>query len=616
MRTGSTGLAILVLALRRFGVDVRCRTSRAGSRRATACRSRRSTRRSRDGVAVIVTVDSGSSSSVAEIAAARDARHRRHRHRPPPASRPSCRRPSRSSTRIAPIAAIPDRAARGQRRRLQARAAAPARRAGGPRPSSWRTSRRSARSPTSPRSSARTARSPGSGLDADAAHPRPGIAALLERRPGRARPTSTSRRSRSPSRHASTPPGGSGRRSRPPASCWPTTPPRPARMPTRSRPRTGRRRDLMKTAVAEARDLVAADRRTRPATIVRGPWPVGIVGLVASRLAEDRGRAGDRRRGARGRHPRVVPERRPRDLGAAWSRAPTCSSGYGGHAGAAGFEIAGGALARVRRAVPGDRRGGRRRRIRGPCLADRPRPAGAATSTTRLHRELAALAPCGTGNPEPLVAVLGLTVTRVRAGRPAATRTLTLRRDRDVLDGIAFGRPDIADTRPRGRRHRRRGAAREPQLRRVRVAPARDPRRRARAALAPGGGRVLAGPVVPRSSRCRPHDARAVRPRPRRAPATRTASGRSARSIAPGRSRSSGCSLIGIVTLEPARRRPAVPRRQSAATAATAVAPCAGRAGAVERGRRAGGGARSRARSCTPRPATSGSRPDDEARRS
>ena len=29
---------------------------------------------------------------------------------------------------------------------------------------------------------------------------------------------------------------------------------------------------------------------------------------------------------------------------------------------------------------------------------------------------------------------------------PAATRQLTLRRDRDVLDGIAFGRSDIAET--------------------------------------------------------------------------------------------------------------------------------------------------------------------------
>ena len=49
------------------------------------------------------------------------------------------------------------------------------------------------------------------------------------------------------------------------------------------------RRDLMKTAVAEARTSPDAVDDAA-ATIVRGPWPVGIVGLVASRLADERRR--------------------------------------------------------------------------------------------------------------------------------------------------------------------------------------------------------------------------------------------------------------------------------------------------------------------------------------
>jgi len=61
-----------------------------------------------------------------------------------------------------------------------------------------------------------------------------------------------------------------------------------------------------------------------------------------------------------------------------------------------------------------------------------------------LYRELAGLAPCGPGNADPLVAVLGLTVTRVRAASGGHTQ-LTLRRGLDVLDGIAFGRADIAE---------------------------------------------------------------------------------------------------------------------------------------------------------------------------
>ena len=61
-----------------------------------------------------------------------------------------------------------------------------------------------------------------------------------------------------------------------------------------------------------------------------------------------------------------------------------------------------------------------------------------------LHRDLARLAPFGPGNPEPLVAVLGLTATRVRAATGGHSQ-LTLKRRLDVLDGIAFGRSDIAE---------------------------------------------------------------------------------------------------------------------------------------------------------------------------
>ena len=62
-----------------------------------------------------------------------------------------------------------------------------------------------------------------------------------------------------------------------------------------------------------------------------------------------------------------------------------------------------------------------------------------------LHRDLRRLDPCGQGNPEPLLIVEGLTVTRVRAATGGHTQ-LTLRRHLDVLDGIAFGRPDLAET--------------------------------------------------------------------------------------------------------------------------------------------------------------------------
>ena len=201
------------------------------------------------------------------------------------------------------------------------------------------------------------------------------------------------------------------------------------------------RRDLMKVAVAEARTAVTAMCPGDAATVVRGPWSVGIVGLVAARLAEDRGRPavvgadlGDVVR-ASCRSDGVL------DLGAALERCADLFTRYGGHAGAAGFEL------------PVERWDAFRERFLALAATAPPDPRvsiaidlalPAIDVDYALYRELAGLAPCGPGNPDPLVAVLGLTVTRVRAATGGHTQ-LTLRRERDVLDGIAFGRPDIAE---------------------------------------------------------------------------------------------------------------------------------------------------------------------------
>jgi single-stranded-DNA-specific exonuclease len=200
------------------------------------------------------------------------------------------------------------------------------------------------------------------------------------------------------------------------------------------------RRDLTVTALAEARALVAADP-DRPASIVRGQWPVGIIGLVAARLADDRARPavvgaelGESVRASCRSDGSV-------DLGAALEACADLFTRHGGHAGAAGFELPADRWpAFVERfeaiaasAVPPDPRAVLRIDLAVPAL----------DVDYRLFRDLGGLAPYGPGNPEPLVAVLGLTVTRVRLAADDHT-SLTLRRDRDVLDGIAFGRPDIA----------------------------------------------------------------------------------------------------------------------------------------------------------------------------
>jgi single-stranded-DNA-specific exonuclease len=203
----------------------------------------------------------------------------------------------------------------------------------------------------------------------------------------------------------------------------------------------GARRDLMRTAVAEARTSPDAVDDAA-AVVVRGPWPVGIVGLVASRLAEERLR------------PAVVGA----ELGAV-IRASCRSAGgfhladalascddillrHGGHAGAAGFEIEAARWPEFRE---------RFLAIAAAAAPPDPVPSLAIDVALRardvdyaLHRDLQRLAPCGTGNPEPLVAILGLTVTRAREAGGGGHSQLVLKRRLDVLDGIAFGWPELA----------------------------------------------------------------------------------------------------------------------------------------------------------------------------
>jgi single-stranded-DNA-specific exonuclease len=206
------------------------------------------------------------------------------------------------------------------------------------------------------------------------------------------------------------------------------------------------RRDLMRVAVEEARAVVGADDGTtadRAAIVVRGDWPVGIVGLVASRLAEDLGlpavvganlgpvvRASCRSDGVL-------------DLGAALEACGDLFTRFGGHAGAAGFELP------VER---WDEFSARFSVLAAASPRPDPRPVlrldvalAAIDVDYALHRELGSLGPCGPGNPDPLVAILGLTVTRVRAATGGHAQ-LTLRRTLDVLDGIAFDRADLLDT--------------------------------------------------------------------------------------------------------------------------------------------------------------------------
>ncbi len=208
------------------------------------------------------------------------------------------------------------------------------------------------------------------------------------------------------------------------------------------------RREMTRAAVTDARALVTDGDGP---VVVRGSWPVGIIGLVASKLVDETGRpavvateTGDILR-ASCRSPGDL------DLAAALEACADLFDRHGGHPGAAGFELSAERwdTFRERFALVADAL-----RIAAPGVgtsagdADDRRPLRVELALERaavdyaLLRDLARLEPTGPGHPEVLVAIAGLVVTRVRQANGGHTQ-LTLRRDPDVLDAIAFGRDDL-----------------------------------------------------------------------------------------------------------------------------------------------------------------------------
>ena len=200
------------------------------------------------------------------------------------------------------------------------------------------------------------------------------------------------------------------------------------------------RRELT-TAALEAARLEADRTPEAPVVIVAGPWPVGVIGLVAGRLVEERGvpavvvatEADPWRASARG--PAGA------QLAAAFAACDDLLERHGGHAQAAGCQFRAEAYGELRErlldlladpAPAADRR---------PSLAiDLAVPAREVDY--RLLHDLAVLDPTGPGNPAPLVGITDLAVARVRpAGEEHAS--LVLRKEREVLDAIAFERADL-----------------------------------------------------------------------------------------------------------------------------------------------------------------------------
>ena len=224
------------------------------------------------------------------------------------------------------------------------------------------------------------------------------------------------------------------------------------------------RRGLTKSALAEARlalglasegggpegasgaspSIAVADASLPAALLIRGEWPVGIIGLVAGRLTDETGR------------PAVVASVVDAEAGLlrascrgpqGWSLAEAliaCDDllvRHGGHAAAAGFDIVADRWPEFESRFLALAASAPRSSGRAELRLDIVLPAGAVDY--QLVRELELLEPTGPGNRAPALGLTGLRVVRARSATGGHTQ-LVLGRGRDVLDAVAFRRPDLA----------------------------------------------------------------------------------------------------------------------------------------------------------------------------
>ncbi|MFI5285144.1 MAG: single-stranded-DNA-specific exonuclease RecJ [Candidatus Dormibacteria bacterium] len=212
------------------------------------------------------------------------------------------------------------------------------------------------------------------------------------------------------------------------------------------------RQQAVAVALAQAEQLVADIDDDAPAIVLGDPdWPMGIVGLVAGRLAEryarptfiaclDPGEAKGSARSAGGVH--IV-----RALGGA---APSLLR-YGGHAAAAGFSLDPSRFDEFRELITasvGEQNAGveRMRDFTIDCEVS------GIDVTPELCRALDQLEPSGQGNPAPLLAVCGARVLGTSTfGSDGQHVRVALATGSGIVEAIAFNKPNLADHLPRGR---------------------------------------------------------------------------------------------------------------------------------------------------------------------
>ena len=212
------------------------------------------------------------------------------------------------------------------------------------------------------------------------------------------------------------------------------------------------RQAAVAAALAEAEERVADLDESAPAIVLGDAgWPMGIVGLVAGRLAERYARpafvacldpveAKGSARSVAGVH-----------IVRALDHAAPALLRYGGHTAAAGFSLEAASFSAFRELVSA---------AVAEQLGDAPRERvfaidcdiAAADATPALCHELARLEPCGLGNHAPLLALRGARVLGTSTfGAEGQHVRIALAGEGGILEAIAFHKPNLAGHLPRGR---------------------------------------------------------------------------------------------------------------------------------------------------------------------
>jgi single-stranded-DNA-specific exonuclease len=212
------------------------------------------------------------------------------------------------------------------------------------------------------------------------------------------------------------------------------------------------RQQAVTIALAQAEEQVADIDEDAAAIVLGDPgWPMGIVGLVAGRIAERYARptfiacldpveAKGSARSAGGVH-----------IVKALDGAATSLLRYGGHAAAAGFSLEAGRFDEFRELITasvGEQNGGmeRVRDFTVDCEIS------GIDVTPELCQALDQLEPSGQGNPAPLLAVCGARVLGTSTfGAEGQHIRVTLATGSGIVEAIAFNKPNLADHLPRGR---------------------------------------------------------------------------------------------------------------------------------------------------------------------